>query len=44
MIFDLKLKPVFQTIAENQYNLTLKMDNNCILTVGLMILNREFDY
>ena len=26
--FDIKLKPIFQTIAENQYNLTKNLTNN----------------
>ena len=26
--FDIKLRPIFQTIAENQYNLSLKYANN----------------
>ena len=43
--FDIKLKPIFQTIVENQYNLEQKNANNrCKITVGLRILNREFDY
>lgn len=33
--FDIKLKPIFQTIAENQYNLTQKFANNRTLETGI---------
>lgn len=48
--FDIKLKPIFQTIVENQYNLEQKNANNrtletgCKRTNSLMIRNRQFDY
>ncbi len=34
--FDIKLKPVFQTIAENQYNLTHNFANNRTLETGII--------
>ena len=33
--FDIKLRPVFQTIVENQYNLTQKLANNRTLELGI---------
>ena len=33
--FNIKLKPIFQTIAENQYVLTKKFANNRILEMGI---------
>lgn len=33
--FDIKLKPIFQTIAENQYILKQKSDNNRTLETGI---------
>lgn len=33
--FDIKLRPVFQTIVENQYNLTQKLANNRTLENGI---------
>ena len=33
--FDIKLKPIFQTIAENQYNLEQKNANNRTLETGI---------
>ena len=32
-IFDIKLKPIFQTIVENQYNLEQKNANNRTLDI-----------
>lgn len=32
--FDIKLKPIFQTIVENQYKLSLKYANNRTLETG----------
>ena len=34
--FNIKLKPIFQTIAENQYNLTQKFANNRTLENGII--------
>ena len=34
--FNVKLKPIFQTIAENQYNLTQKFANNRTLGNGII--------
>lgn len=33
--FDIKLKPIFQTIIENQYNLVQKNANNRTLETGI---------
>lgn len=33
--FDIKLKPIFQTIVENQYKLSLKYANNRTLETGI---------
>lgn len=33
--FDIKLKPIFQTIVENQYNLVQKNVNNRTLETGI---------
>ena len=33
--FDIKLKPIFQTIVENQYNLAQRSDNNRTLKMGI---------